>query len=111
MPVNYNCDGQIVISGTVDGINKIVEVLEEKGAKRAIVLNVSGAFHSPLMQQAVEKLSEALEKIEIAKPKIPIVMNATAEFVESPEEIKELMLKQLVSPVLWKQSVRNMIKA
>ncbi len=111
VPVNYNFDGQIVISGTVDGINKIVDILEEKGAKRAIVLNVSGAFHSPLMQPAVEKLSAALEKIEIAKPKIPIVMNATAEFVESPEEIKELMLKQFVSPVLWKQSVRNMIKA
>ncbi len=109
-PVNYNCEGQLVISGTVAGVNKAVEILDEKGAKRAIVLNVSGAFHSPLMEPAVEKLAAALDNVEIKNPNVPVVMNASAEFVADAEKIKELMLKQLTSPVFWKQSVKKMIE-
>ncbi len=110
VPVNYNCDGQLVISGTEKGVKESVEILKEKGAKRAVVLKVSGAFHSPLMEPAVDILKEAIEKSDIKVPSIPLYMNATSEKVLDVEKIKELMLKQLISPVLWKQSVRNMIK-
>lgn len=110
VPVNYNCPGQLVISGTIKGIEKAVEILKEKGARRAVVLKVSGAFHSPLMKPADEKLKEALENVEIKKPVIPIAMNASAELETDPVKIKELMVKQIISPVLWKNSMQKLIE-
>ncbi len=109
VPVNYNCPEQLVISGTVKGVEEAVKILEEKDAKRAVILNVSGAFHSPLMKLAEEKLKEALENIEIQKPSVPIIMNASAEIEEAPDEIKSLMIKQMASAVLWKHSMEKLI--
>lgn len=110
VPVNYNCPEQLVISGTVKGVEEAVKILEEKDAKRAVILNVSGAFHSPLMKLAEEKLKEALENIEIQKPSVPIIMNASAEIEEAPDEIKSLMIKQMASAVLWKHSMEKLIE-
>ncbi len=105
VPVNYNCPGQIVVSGTRPGVQRVVEISEEKEAKHAVVLKVYGAFHSSLMKPAEEGLRAAIENAELKNPAIPVVMNVNAEEVTDLEKIKELMLKQLTSPVLWKQSV------
>ncbi len=105
VPVNYNCPGQVVISGTKGGVEKAVQISEEKEAKHAVVLPVSGAFHSCLMESAKAKLEEAINKAELKSPAIPIVMNAVAEEVSDIGKIKELILKQMTSPVLWKQSI------
>lgn len=109
VPVNYNCPGQLVISGTKPGVEKAVEILEEKGAKRAIILAVSGAFHSSLMEPAKDKLNEAIKNADMKSPDIPIVMNVVAEEIDNVDGIKELMIKQLTSPVLWKQSISSII--
>ncbi|MFQ6617396.1 MAG: ACP S-malonyltransferase [Fidelibacterota bacterium] len=107
---NYNCPGQIAISGSVDAVRKAMEISKEKGARRAIQLEVSGAFHSPLMSTARQTLTEALNGVEIKSPKYPIYTNVTADPTTDPEEIRLLLIRQLESPVLWTQSIQNMIK-
>ncbi len=109
-PVNYNSPSQLVISGSIEGVEEAVNILKERGARRAVILKVEGAFHSPLMEEAREKFREFLETVEFKKPEIPVIFNATADEESEPEKIKELMIKQITSPVLWKQSISKMIK-
>ncbi len=106
---NYNCPGQLVISGEVDAINKACEVLKEKGARRALVLPVGGAFHSPLMEPAREELAAAIENTQFSKPSCPIYQNVTANAVTDENEIKTNLISQLTAPVRWTQSVQQMI--
>ena len=107
---NYNCEGQIVISGTADAVNAACGKCKEAGARRALPLPVGGAFHSPLMDPARAELAEAIEKTEFHIPKCPIYQNVNAEAVTDPKIIKSNLLAQLTSPVYWTQSIRNMIK-
>ncbi len=106
---NYNCPGQLVISGSVAGIDKACELLKEKGAKRALKLPVGGAFHSPLMQPAGEELQQAIDNTEIAAPICPIYQNVNALPQTDPVAIKQNLIAQLTSPVRWTQTVQNMI--
>lgn len=109
VPANFNNPQQIVISGTKKGIERAVEMMQAMGAKRAIVLNVSGAFHSPLMEPARVELQEAINETKIEEPVCPVYQNATAEPAIHPMDIKMNLISQLTSPVLWTQSVENMI--
>lgn len=109
-PANYNCKGQLVISGTIEGIDKACEKLLEAGAKRALKLKVGGAFHSPLMQPAQEELAEAIEAAEFKKPICPVYQNVDGKPHTDPKEIKENLVKQLTSPVRWTQDVEAMIE-
>lgn len=106
---NYNCPGQLVISGGVDAIQKACEQLKEKGARRALVLPVSGAFHSPLMAPAREHLSAAIENTQFRTPCCPIYQNVIASPVLNESEIKNNLISQLTAPVKWAQSVQQMI--
>ena len=106
---NYNCPGQIVISGDIDAIDAACVAMKEAGARRALRLPVGGAFHSPLMQPAAEALREAILKAEFHKPFCPIYQNVSAKAEKQPEIIRENLLKQLTSPVRWTQSVQAMI--
>lgn len=107
-PANYNCPGQLVISGTIESVNNACALLKEAGAKRALVLPVGGAFHSPLMEDARIELAEAIQKAHINTPVCPIYQNVDAKPSTAPEIIKEKLLKQLTSPVRWTQTVLNM---
>lgn len=109
VPANYNCPGQIVISGSVEAVDAACVKLKEAGAKRALRLAVGGAFHSPLMEPARLELAQAIEKTNIKAPVCPIYQNVDAKPHVNPDEIKDNLLKQLTSPVRWTQSVRNMI--
>lgn len=109
VPANYNCPGQLVISGSVAGIDKACELLTEKGAKRAIKLAVGGAFHSPFMEPAREELAAAIEATTFSVPTCPVYQNVTALPVTDPEVIKENLIAQLTAPVKWTQIVENMI--
>ncbi|MBR5803374.1 MAG: ACP S-malonyltransferase [Bacteroidaceae bacterium] len=106
---NYNCPGQIVISGTVEGINKACELMKEAGAKRALPLNVSGAFHSPLMKPAQMELEAAIQATKFNAPKCPVYQNVDALPHTTAEEIKANLVAQLTASVRWTQSVTNMI--
>jgi len=106
---NYNCPGQLVISGDLKAVEKACEVLKEKGAKRALILPVGGAFHSPLMEPARKELAAAIEATTFNKPICPIYQNVTTFAVTSPEEIQQNFIFQLTAPVKWTQSVKNMI--
>ena len=106
---NFNCPGQIVISGEVEAIDAVCVTLKEAGARRALRLPVGGAFHSPLMAPAAEDLAKAINKTEFRKPFCPIYQNVTAKASIEPETIRENLLKQLTAPVRWTQSVQNMI--
>ncbi len=110
VPANYNSPGQLVISGSISGIDAAVEKLKEAGAKRAIVLKVGGAFHSPLMEPALKELGEAIENTEIKIPICPIYQNVNALPEKDPEMIKYNLIAQLTSPVRWTQTVQNMVK-
>lgn len=110
VPANYNSPGQIVISGSNAGIDKAVEILQEKGAKRALKLKVGGAFHSPLMEPAKNELEKAINETDFAKPICPVYQNANAASSDDPGIIKENLIKQLTSPVKWTQTVKNMIE-
>ena len=110
IPANYNCDGQVVISGEKEAIAEACRLLTEAGAKRALPLNVSGAFHSPLMEPARAELADAIEKTTFHKPLCPIYQNVSAKAETEPEQIKKNLLAQLTSPVRWTQSVRAMMK-
>lgn len=105
---NYNCPGQLVISGSVDAVTRACEGMKAAGAKRALLLLVGGAFHSPLMEPAREKLASAIESTHFDEPICPIYQNVTAEAEISPSKIKENLVAQLTAPVRWTQSVRNM---
>jgi [acyl-carrier-protein] S-malonyltransferase len=109
VPANYNCPGQLVISGSVKGIEIACRNLTEAGAKKTVILNVSGAFHSPFMQPAAEELSNAIKSTKFNKGTCPIYQNVTGQGVTDPEIIKKNLIAQLTSPVRWSQSVRNMI--
>ena len=109
VPANYNCPGQLVISGEIAAVEKACEALKAAGAKRALLLPVNGAFHSPLMKPAQDKLAKAIENTKFNKPIIPIYQNITTTAVEDPEEIKKNLIAQLTGPVKWTQTVRNMI--
>jgi [acyl-carrier-protein] S-malonyltransferase len=106
---NFNCPGQIVISGEVEAVDAACVTLKEAGARRALRLPVGGAFHSPLMAPAAEDLAKAINKTEFRKPFCPIYQNVTAQASQEPEIIRENLLKQLTAPVRWTQSVQNMI--
>lgn len=107
--VNFNCPGQVVIAGAVEPVNKALEALKANGAKRAVLLPVSAPFHSTLMQPAADRLAEVLATIVIADANIPVIANVTATPVTCGATIKELLVKQAASPVLWETSVRNMV--
>ena len=109
VPANYNCPGQLVISGEVDAINRACEALKEAGARRAMVLPVGGAFHSPLMEPAREELAAAIENTNFSKPTCPIYQNVTTTAVTNADEIKQNLIAQLTSPVKWTQSVKQMV--
>lgn len=106
---NYNCPGQLVISGSFAGIDKACEALTEKGAKRAIKLPVGGAFHSPLMEPAREELAAAIKATNFTTPSCPVYQNVSAAPFTAPEQIKENLVAQLTAPVRWTQTVKNMI--
>ena len=111
VPANYNCPGQLVISGKEEAINAACTRLKEAGAKRALVLPVSGAFHSPLMQPAQQELEEAIAKTNFQTPKCPIYQNVDGKAHTDPEEIKVNLIKQLTASVMWTQEVQNMLQA
>lgn len=106
---NYNCPGQLVISGEIEAVNLACEKLKELGAKRALVLPVGGAFHSPLMKPAEEELAKAIEETTFNSPICPVYQNVTTVAVTDPTEIKKNLIMQLTAPVKWTQSVQNMI--
>ena len=106
---NYNCPGQIVISGSIEGINKACELMKAAGAKRALPLKVGGAFHSPLMEPAKVELETAIKSTEFHTPKCPIYQNVDAKPHTDPEEIKANLVAQLTASVRWTQTVQNMI--
>ncbi len=106
---NFNCPGQVVISGTLEGVDKACELLKANGAKRALRLQVGGAFHSPLMQPAAEELKTAILETEFHTPVCPVYQNVDAMAHTNPQQIRQNLLLQLTSPVLWTQSVRNML--
>ena len=105
---NYNCPGQLVISGDVEAVERAVEIAKEQGCRLAKLLPVSGAFHSALMQPAYEGLKEELESLVITEPNCPIYSNYTAKATEDPEEIRSNLLNQLLNPVRWTQTLQNM---
>ncbi len=109
VPANFNCPGQLVISGSMKGVEQACEALKAAGAKRALPLKVGGAFHSPLMEPARQKLAEAIEKTQFNKPLCPIYQNVDAKPHTDPAEIKANLVKQLTSPVRWTQIVRAMV--
>jgi len=109
VPANYNCPGQLVISGSIEGIDIACELLKEKGAKRALKLPVGGAFHSPLMQPASEELQEAINATTFKTPICPVYQNVNAYPQTKPEAIKENLIAQLTAPVRWTQTVKNMV--
>jgi len=106
---NYNCPGQVVITGHSDEVEQASEVLRQRGAQRVIPLSVSAPFHSPMMQPAADKLQVAFEAVEFCPARFPVLSNASGEEMTDPDEIRELLLEQVYSPVLWEQSVRSMI--
>jgi [acyl-carrier-protein] S-malonyltransferase len=110
VPANYNCPGQIVISGTVEGVDKACALLEKEGALRTIKLNVSGAFHSPLMQPAKERLEMAIHATKFSKPICPIHQNVTGQAVSNPDIIQANLIAQLTAPVKWTQTMRQMVQ-
>ncbi len=110
VPANYNCPGQLVISGEVAAVEMACQAMRVAGAKRALVLPVGGGFHSPMMEPAREELAKAIERTIFSKPSCPIYQNVTASAVTNPEEIKKNLIIQLTAPVKWTQSVQQMIK-
>lgn len=108
-PANYNCPGQLVVSGEVKAVERAVELAKERGAKKAVVLAVSAPFHCSMLKEAGELLAKELEKVEIKDLKVPVISNVTADYVQK-DKVKELLIKQVSHPVLWEQSVRKMVE-
>jgi len=111
VPANYNCPKQVVISGSIKGVDMACELLLAAGAKRALKLNVSGAFHSPLMDPAREELKKAIHAVSFQTPDFPVYQNVSTQGETNPERIKDNLIAQLTSPVRWAQSIQNMIVA
>ena len=111
VPANYNSPAQVVISGDVAAVQRALELARAAGAKRALPLNVSGAFHSPLMETAQAGLAEQLEGVVVQPPAFPVVSNVTAEPVREPSEARRLLVRQLTSPVRWTESMRRLVDA
>ena len=109
VPANYNCPGQLVISGSVSAVEEACAKLSEAGAKRALILQVGGAFHSPLMEPAREELAAAIEKTVFNQPICPVYQNVTANAVSNPDEIKKNLVLQLTAPVRWTQTMQQML--
>lgn len=109
VPANYNCPGQLVISGSISGVEEAVQELSAAGAKRAMILKVGGAFHSPLMEPAAIELAEAINSTKFLKGTCPIYQNVTGQSVVDPEIIKKNLIAQLTSPVRWTRTMQNMI--
>lgn len=109
VPANYNCPGQLVISGNIEAVNEACDKLKAAGAKRALPLKVGGAFHSPLMQPAKDELQAAIEKTEFSAPKCPVYQNVDGKPHTNPDDIKANLIAQLTSSVRWTESVQNMI--
>lgn len=109
MIANYNCPGQIVIAGDKEAVEKASELVIEKGAKRAVMLNVSGPFHTSLLKPAADKLNAELNTMELKDMEIPVITNLTAEVVKDKSQVVDILTKQVMSPVKWEQSVRNML--
>ena len=109
VPANYNCEGQIVISGSVEAVSEASEKMKAAGARRALILPVGGAFHSPLMQQAADELAAGIESVVFKAPVCPVYQNVTALPTTDPAEIKKNLLAQLTAPVKWTQTVENMV--
>ena len=107
---NYNCPGQIVITGWKEAVEQAGERLKENGAKRVLPLNVSGPFHSPLLQEAGQELKKVLDQVEFSDLEVPYVTNVTAQYIYDVKETKELLVQQITSPVRWQQSVEEMIR-
>ena len=107
---NYNASDQVVLSGTVEAIEKAEGLAKARGAKRVVKLDVAGAFHSSLMQLAADRFKEALAKVEIRTPRFPVVSNVTANTVRDPQEIRHLLVQQIVSPVRWDASMRQLVQ-
>jgi [acyl-carrier-protein] S-malonyltransferase len=110
VPANYNCPGQLVISGSISAVEVACTKLTEAGAKRAMILQVGGAFHSPLMEPAREKLASAIETTHFSNPICPVYQNVNAKSVSDPQEIKKNLVLQLTGPVKWTQIMNNMLK-
>lgn len=108
-PANFNCPGQVVVAGEVKAVEKAIELAKDKGAKRAMMLPVSAPFHCSLLKPAGEKLAAELEKIELKDIKIPVVTNVTAEYILDKSKVKDLLIRQVSSPVYFEESVRKMI--
>jgi [acyl-carrier-protein] S-malonyltransferase len=106
---NYNCPGQLVISGEVQAVETACDLLKEKGARRALILPVGGAFHSPLMEPAREELAQAIEQTTFSEPLCPVYQNVPASAITDPSVIKENLIKQLTAPVKWTQSIQAMV--
>ena len=109
VPANYNCEGQIVISGSVEAVTEASEKMKAAGARRALILPVGGAFHSPLMQPAADELAAGIESVKFNEPVCPVYQNVTAIPTTDPQEIKKNLLAQLTAPVKWTQTVMNMV--
>ena len=107
-PANYNCPGQVVVSGDPEAVQRTVELAEKAGAKKCVALNVSGAFHSPLMRPAESGLREALSRASFSTPKVPFVTNVTGDYADETDEIREMLVQQLSSPIQWEASIRRM---
>ncbi len=110
VPANYNAPGQVVISGTVAAVAQAVDLLKARGARRAVILNVAGAFHSPLMEPARARLAQAIEATPFQAPKAPVYQNVTAEPSTDPAVIRENLVRQLTGPVRWTQTIQHMIR-
>jgi len=110
VPANYNCPGQLVISGETSAVEKACEAMKAAGAKRALILPVGGAFHSPMMEPAREELAAAIEATHFSQPICPVYQNVPASAISDPDEIKRNLITQLTAPVKWTQSVQQMIK-
>ncbi len=110
VPANYNCPGQLVISGSIEGVDRACQLLTEAGAKRALKLNVGGAFHSPLMESARAELQTAIESVDIQKPVCPVYQNIDARPYTDPADIKKNLISQLTGAVRWTQTVKHMLE-
>ena len=108
-PVNFNCPGQIVIAGEVAAVNEAIKIATEKGARRAMLLNVSAPFHCSMLKPAGELLSKELENVDVKVMNIPVVTNVTGKIIESEADIKDLMIRQVSNAVLWEDCVRTLI--
>ncbi len=108
-PANFNCPGQVVVAGEVKAVERVVELCKERGAKRSMLLPVSAPFHCSLLKPAGEKLSAELEKIELAPMELPVVTNVTARYITDSAQVKELLIKQVSTSVLWEECVRAML--